>query len=77
MLKIKDDVDLKELKQYGFKIHETKEWYYFDVDRRTDLFVKPLTKQIIFVAYSYDTKDITNLDIIYNLIKDGLVEKVD
>jgi hypothetical protein len=77
MLKIKDNVDLKELEKYGFKIHKTKEWYCYDVDKRTDLFVKPLTKQIIFTAYDYATKDVTNIDVLYDLIKADLVEKVD
>ena len=77
MLKIKDDVDLKKLEKYGFKIHKTKEWYCYDVDKRTDLFIKPLTKQIIFTAYNDLNRDITNIDILHDLIKDGLVEKVE
>lgn len=77
MLKIKDNVDLKELEKYGFDIQKTKEWYHYDIDKRTDLFVKPLTKQIIFTVYNDFTRDITDIDVIYDLIKDGLVEKVD
>ena len=75
MLKIKDNVDLKELEKYGFEYEEdyaeenledlTKFYYngglYIFTDSRN------------FDDYDYGIRDI---DKIYDLIKDGLVEKV-
>lgn len=85
MLKIKDNVDLKELKYYGFKkiggiyanYYEHTitdngygEYIILDVDEDDRI--------IRLGAYTDDTGSHTeNLDIIYDLIKDGLVEKVE
>ena len=69
MLKIKDNVDLKELEKYGFK----KKYYYNAIcivreDRKHDIFFDLKTRKLLFINYGYD--------ILYDLIKDGLVEKV-
>ena len=79
MLKIKDNIDLKELEKYGFK--ETpfrkyermydKEYYcidiYIDIDDKT----------INIQNDNYDGEYKCEIpDVIYDLIKDGLVEKV-
>lgn len=73
MLKIKDNIDLKELEKYGFKeekICMSKDLYqgYEDIniyqdDRQIDI--------------SLDGWETNNLDILYDLIKDDLVEKVE
>ena len=81
MLKIKDNVDLKELEKFGFEKYTNEESYYFD-----------FVPYIENVQYSYIevTKDrkISCLDYIemehyqiaveklFDLIQAGLVEKV-
>ena len=69
MLKIKDNVDLKELEKYGFK----KKYYYNayvleSEDNKQDLVFDYETRKLRFCNWGYDT--------LYDLIKDGLVEKV-
>ncbi len=72
MLKIKDNVDLKKLKKYGFLLDDN-EWYRIYVDR-VYIYVKPLSREILLKARnSVDFFDVT---VIYNLIKDDLVENV-
>lgn len=73
MLKIKDNTDLKELEKYGFKeekICMSKDLYkgyehinIYQDDRQIDI--------------SLDGWETNNLDILYDLIKDDLVEKVE
>ena len=70
MLKIRDNVDLKELEKYGFK----KKKYYNAIciireDREHDIFFDLKTRKLLFVNYGYD--------VLYDLIKADLVEKVD
>lgn len=71
MLKIKDDVDLNDLEQYGFKYcDETGQW---EIERSNDfetLRVNVWNRKI--VAYNIDRL----VDVLYDLIKDGLVEKL-
>ena len=96
MLKIRDDVKLKELEKYGFvqnkfikEVYYTKEKYnaddenkYFD-DYNIEFIVNPNGKkcknEIIgcFNAEEDAIDESFNLDILYDLIKDGLVEKVE
>lgn len=74
MLKIKDNVDLKELEKYGFK----KKYYYNayvlecekdDVHSKQDILFELSSRKLGFCNWAYD--------VLYDLIKDGLVEKVD
>ena len=76
MLKIRDDVDLKELEKYGFKYEEEyvgeneedlTKFYY-----KNGLYIFLGNKKLDDDAYG-----IRELETIYDLIKDGLVEKVD
>ena len=81
MLKIKDDVNLKELEKFDFEYYEDENyWFYYG-------FTKP--NQNSELRYYIDNKTreiITEFDLcvntsaihdkIYDLIKDGLVEKV-
>lgn len=70
MLKIKDDIDLKELEKYGFKKDEEQQYMIKDLD--------------IFVGTEEDEKELVldfgfnneNINILYDLIKANLVEKV-
>ena len=77
MLKIKDNVDLKELEKYGFIEDEFKVRLLYEQNRYTGLRVEKETKKIGL----YNSVDIVvekrTLDILYDLIKDGLVEKVE
>ena len=72
MLKIKDNVDLKELEKFGFDIEQTKDEfdqiYGFDSNL---LFYKD-SKTIILPWNKQDTA----LNTLYDLIKADLVEKV-
>ena len=84
MLKIKDNVDLKELEKYGFTTSKKiKDKYNFDTK---------LVKAVFKCEDDFNTMTISNkksidltdyyenikwLDTLYDLIKDGLVEKVD
>lgn len=88
MLKIKDNVDIKELEKYGFRILINKAIgnYYFKkaycndendsrlfytiCERTSDMFMK----RIIYIDSTGDSRLDNTL---YDLIQDGLVEKVE
>ena len=84
MLKIKENVDLKELEKYGFKYAQTnmdKYFYTYYLDNEFDLTIYENDK-ILRLGYCPidDTSsyaDTTFLDTIYDLIQAGLVEKVE
>ena len=73
MLKIKDNIDLKELEKFGFELTE-KEWYE---TRDNDIWVMvtPISKTIKLSTNSNGIREIDG--ILYDLIKADLVEKVD
>lgn len=73
MLKIKDDVDLKELEKYGFK----KEQVGLDM-AYTKYIIKGNYNEIIIIWLDrkIQIEAIEMLDTIYDLIKAGLIEKV-
>ena len=85
MLKIKDNVDLKELEKYGFK----KDCYYRDSDVPTyrkvaygDGKYAYLKIDIFFdgeilIRGTLPPVYIDDLDVIFDLIQAGLVEKVE
>ena len=88
MLKIKDNVDLKELEKYGFKQDEYGD-YYKDLEIKEyfanrvehlaimiDGYNKRHLRRIGYIVdekYCFDIE----LDILYDLIKANLVEKVE
>lgn len=72
MLKIRDDVDLKELEKFGFELNGN-EWYLKQLED-IDIFIKPISKVIIIACY--EERDVEEIDTIYDLIQAGLVEKV-
>lgn len=76
MLKIKDNVDLKELEKYGFYYHFDKRTAYYGCcvkeDKGSTFFIN--NARIISIN---SNKSIFNLETLYDLIKDGLVEKVE
>lgn len=81
MLKIKDNVDLKELEKYGFEhypliyIKETKRYDdYMGMNTAKKIYIDEKTREISIGTNLFNT-DI-ELDTLYDLIKDGIVEKV-
>lgn len=86
MLKIKDNLDLKELEKFGFEFNEFNEneeeiyYDYFCGDGTTYLQVFVKTRQIALNSGIYgDYPEFyfdKQLDIIFDLIEAGLVEKV-
>jgi hypothetical protein len=83
MLKLKDNVDLKKLEKYGFKI--SKNGYYYIIDDEEELLISADKESIHYKQirlylgdeyYECFTGDDT-FDKLYDLIKNDLVEKVD
>ena len=78
MLKIKSDVDLKELEKYGFVEMDNIKFYTKEVIRNTydgiDYYINIDTR---IIEINSNEKDEQLDDTLYDLIKDGLVEKVD
>lgn len=62
MLKIKDNIDLKELEKFGFEL-------------KTDDFKKLVTEGLTIWVIDREIWG-TNLDLLFDLIQAGLVEKV-
>lgn len=86
MLKIKDNVDLKELEKFGFRnefatpIRKLRYVYTPKVDMDlNEIWVDGDTKKICIVDYARDLGYIVdeNLDKLFDLIQAGLVEKVE
>lgn len=74
MLKIKNDIDLKELDKYGFKHNGEHDFIKHSNTGVVHLSVNEYTR-FIGMLTSGGWRD--DLDILYDLIKDGLVEKID
>ena len=82
MLKIKDDVDLKELEKFGFKNKKEKyEWYeYKNKFIEITIFLNlenECENKTIFILTNQYNRNYANIDIIYDLITAGLVEKIE
>ena len=82
MLKIKDSVDLKELEKFGFEYRDWLDDYYIDIanDRRGAGVALNIVRRYLRLIFAGDDcggcgEDYIN-DVIYDLIQDGLVEKV-
>lgn len=78
MLKIKDNVDLKELEKFGFKYIEWRNAYVGGyTNRELWLSVDCVTKEIKMNEPFRDNDEReNNIEILYDLIKADLVEKV-
>ena len=96
MLKIKDNVDLKELEKYGAKArydentgeiieinfydekYKMTSWYlklkFYKTTKTIFHFIKK--KKIFVLEYPEPHNFCNKVDLLYDLIKDGLVEKV-
>ncbi len=86
MLKIKDNVDLKELKKYGFKYTPNCYDNYklcLQNDLEGAIYIKITKNRIVYPVVDLDVYNLSNKnefqihDILYDLIKADLVEKVD
>lgn len=77
MLKIRDDVDLKELENFGFKTYSRLDTEFYKKELKTSdntafIKVQPLTRQIIIDT---GATFIEEVDVLYDLIKENLVVK--
>ena len=75
MLKIKNNVDLKELEKFGFKYFKNGDYKVWEIDNWNS-YLGVETKNRMLQIGCQDYNDIEE-DIIYDLIKADLVEKVD
>lgn len=75
MLRIKDNINLKELKKFGFL--EAEQYYYPKEDCVVELRISKTDRRLYIIAYDleYDVI-IEDIDLLFDLIKAGLVEKV-
>ena len=76
MLKIKDNVDLKELEKYGFSYSSGEDWHRYFGNISLSLGDE---REIIIDLNDEDyceTEIIEMINLLYDLIKDGLVEKI-
>ena len=78
IVKIKDDVDLKELEKFGFEYNDDTGIYTFvKKDSYNSLWIdiRVWSRKILFrQEVSTDTE---GLEVLYDLFKAGLVEKVE
>ncbi len=78
MLKVEDDFNLKQLqKKYGFK--HPREILYEYCDKDTTIIINKRLDNIVELMIDYDEDSAvcsTSLDILYDLIKDGILKKV-
>jgi uncharacterized membrane protein YfhO len=79
MLKIKDNVDLKELEKFGFKYYEGKNYNFYEnksqENEELTYFVDCDLKNITVSTFDGDEVEVDNL--LYDLIKADLVEKAE
>lgn len=79
MLKIKDNIDLKELYKYDF-INYGNEYIYDNDCEGYKIFTNCEERTIMIEARCgdfFNYKEMKDLDTLYDLIKAGLVEKVE
>lgn len=77
MLKIKDNVDLKELQKYGWTYYTDKTCNYYGCCLKTDKQIDWFINGGRYISmFEKNNKSAFDLDTIYDLIKADLVEKV-
>ena len=77
MLKIRDDVDLKELEKYGFDNLFGEEYSKWEESEGYDIgYSIDIVDRIIKISFSTFDMLVKIDSTLYDLIKDGLVEKV-
>ena len=89
MLKIKDNVDLEELKKFGFK-YEKKKYYIetardlmdsetnavFPVSKRFAIYVNVNDRKVTITKNIVCWQNQSKVDVIFDLIKADFIEKV-
>jgi hypothetical protein len=81
MLKIKNDVDLKELEKFGFEFYEEyNEWFYYGFTKPSDTSEIRINirndNRNIHPSFDFNVNPDSIYDKIYDLIKADLVEKI-
>ena len=79
MLKIKDNIDLKELEKFGFNyIPEQKKniWEHYSYTEEDENNVYPMLRCYVYCKDRIIGVHTNELDILFDLIQAGLVEKV-
>lgn len=71
MLKIRDDVDLKELEKFGFRTEDDDGFIWCEPNE--DIVINP---NRYILVYADDEQGNCSMNILYDLIQAGLVEKV-
>lgn len=74
MLKVKDNVDLKELEKYGFKLNDDEYQLIIEKNNCRTICVVENSRIIYIQSLGYVVKE---LSMLYNLIKADLVEEVE
>ena len=74
MLKIKDNIDLKELEKYGFEKYINFR-YYFECEEVTVEVDIESRELYLFSTGAEEVQTMSIPNVVYDLIKDGLVEK--
>ena len=81
MLKIKSDIDLKELEKYGFKRkfdENTGELWKYQCLHFQFVYVVIRTRELnLSISYLDNENEEEFYNLIFDLIKDGLVEKME
>jgi len=74
MLKIKDNVDLRELEKFGYRLSNNEYVKELDLDYDNDIiFIDIKTREIYLDTYEFSNEYL--LEVIKDLIQAGLVEK--
>jgi hypothetical protein len=81
MLKIKNDVNLKELEKFGFEYYEEmNEWFYYGFTKPSDTSEIRINirndNRNIHPSFDFNVNQDSIYDKIYDLIQAGLVEKI-
>ena len=75
MLKVKDNVDLKELEKYGFVFCDHDDlWYSYYYNPEENIKINYSDRELDF--YLCDMTE-SSINILYDLIKADLIEKAD
>lgn len=74
MLKIKNNIELKQLEKFGFK---EEKWYCSSYNQNIHIFTRDcFSIDVDTRNFTFLNIDFYGLDLIYDLIEAGLIEKV-
>jgi hypothetical protein len=76
MLKIKDNVDLKELEKFGFVENDDEYYYYFENEYYITYLCVDYKGMILTDFVIYESVIEPMVDLLFDLTQAGLVEKV-